>query len=48
MVMVGNKAPDFSTNAYVKGKIINISPEDARKEGKWLVLCFYPGDFTFV
>lgn len=48
MVMVGKKAPEFSTNAYFKGKIIKISPEDARKEGKWLVLCFYPGDFTFV
>lgn len=48
MVMVGSLAPNFSTKAYHKGSFITVSPEDAKKEGKWLVLCFYPGDFTFV
>ena len=43
---VGKPAPDFEASAYVDGgfKIIRLS--DYR--GKWAVLCFYPGDFTFV
>lgn len=43
----GKEAPDFEATAYVPGegfKIVKLS--DYR--GKWVVLCFYPGDFTFV
>lgn len=43
---VGKQAPDFSAPAYLKGKFTNVSLSDFA--GKWVVLCFYPGDFTFV
>lgn len=46
MVMVGRKAPDFEANAYHKGKFTKVKLSDHL--GKWVVLCFYPGDFTFV
>jgi peroxiredoxin (alkyl hydroperoxide reductase subunit C) len=44
---VGKEAPDFEANAFVSGegfKPIKLSDY----KGKWIVLCFYPGDFTFV
>jgi peroxiredoxin (alkyl hydroperoxide reductase subunit C) len=47
MIKVGKEAVDFETSAYVKGvgfKEIKLSDY----KGKWIVLCFYPGDFTFV
>jgi peroxiredoxin (alkyl hydroperoxide reductase subunit C) len=43
---VGKKAPDFEATAYVDGGFKNIKLSDY--EGQWVVLCFYPGDFTFV
>ena len=43
---VGKKAPDFEATAYVDGGFQNIKLSDY--EGQWVVLCFYPGDFTFV
>jgi hypothetical protein len=43
---VGKLAPDFEAAAYVNGSFQNIKLSDYR--GKWLALCFYPGDFTFV
>lgn len=43
---VGFPAPDFEANAYFNGGFTNIKLSDYR--GKWVVLCFYPGDFTFV
>lgn len=43
---VGQPAPDFEAAAYVDGGFKNIKLSDYR--GKWVVLCFYPGDFTFV
>jgi len=46
MVMVGQKAPDFVAPGYQQGKFTNIKLSDYL--GKWVVLCFYPGDFTFV
>jgi hypothetical protein len=46
MIKVGKKAPDFSAPAYQKGKFISVKLSDYL--GKWVVLCFYPGDFTFV
>jgi peroxiredoxin (alkyl hydroperoxide reductase subunit C) len=46
MVTVGKKAPDFTAPAYSKGKFINVKLSEYL--GKWVVLCFYPGDFTFV
>jgi peroxiredoxin (alkyl hydroperoxide reductase subunit C) len=46
MIRVGQKAPDFSAPAYFKGKFVNVKLSEYL--GKWVVLCFYPGDFTFV
>ncbi len=46
MIKVGKKAPDFSAPAYHKGKFINVKLSEFL--GKWVILCFYPGDFTFV
>ena len=46
MIQVGKKAPDFTAPGYQKGKFINIKLSEHL--GKWVVLCFYPGDFTFV
>jgi peroxiredoxin (alkyl hydroperoxide reductase subunit C) len=47
MVNVGEKAPDFVAPGYQNGQFL----EGVRLSdyaGKWLLLCFYPGDFTFV
>ncbi len=46
MIKVGKKAPDFSAPAYLNGKFVNVNLSEYL--GKWVVLCFYPGDFTFV
>ena len=46
MIKVGQKAPDFTAPAYHRGKFINVQLSEYL--GKWVVLCFYPGDFTFV
>jgi peroxiredoxin (alkyl hydroperoxide reductase subunit C) len=43
---VGYKAPDFNAPAYYKGDFTSIQLSDFF--GKWILLCFYPGDFTFV
>jgi hypothetical protein len=43
---VGKKAPEFSAMAFVDGGFKKISLSDYA--GKWVLLCFYPGDFTFV
>ena len=44
--MVGHPAPDFEASAYHEGGFKNVSLSDFA--GKWVFLCFYPGDFTFV
>src|SRR5262249_42917640 len=47
MVTLGQKAPDFSLKALVgKGDFTTVSLSDYR--GKWVVLFFYPLDFTSV
>ena len=46
MIQVGKKAPDFLAPAYYQGKFVNIKLSEYL--GKWTLLCFYPGDFTFV
>jgi hypothetical protein len=43
---VGGKAPDFEASAYVDGGFKNVKLSDYA--GQWVVVCFYPGDFTFV
>jgi peroxiredoxin (alkyl hydroperoxide reductase subunit C) len=43
---VGETAPDFEANAFISDSFGKVKLSDYR--GKWVVLCFYPGDFTFV
>ncbi len=49
MSLVGKKAPAFTTQAVLEGKKIveNFSLEQFIGE-KYIILFFYPGDFTFV
>ncbi|NLN06243.1 MAG: redoxin domain-containing protein [Firmicutes bacterium] len=44
--IVGKEAPAFAASGYYQGKFMNFSLDEYR--GKWVLLCFYPGDFTFV
>ena len=47
LARVGKEAIDFEGSAFVAGK--GFQPiRLADYKGKWIVLCFYPGDFTFV
>jgi AhpC/TSA family len=43
---VGQKAPDFEAPAYYQGAFKSVKLSDYL--GKWVLVCFYPGDFTFV
>ena len=43
---VGQKAPEFEAPAYYKGSFTTVKLSDFA--GKWVLVCFYPGDFTFV
>lgn len=43
---VGQKAPDFTAPSYYKGSFTTVKLSDF--VGKWVLVCFYPGDFTFV
>lgn len=45
-LQVGSPAPSFRSEAYSRGKFEHVSLEDYR--GKWVILFFYPLDFTFV
>jgi len=45
-VQVGSPAPKFKLEALVDDKFEQVSLEDYK--GKWVVLFFYPLDFTFV
>lgn len=45
-MQVGKEAPDFELDAVVEGEFSRVSLRDYR--GKWLVLFFWPMDFTFV
>jgi peroxiredoxin (alkyl hydroperoxide reductase subunit C) len=45
-VKVGQKAPDFEANVFHEGAFKKVKLSDY--QGKWVIICFYPGDFTFV
>ncbi len=45
-VRIGKPVPDFEAHAYISGEIKKVKLSDYR--GRWLLLYFYPGDFTFV
>lgn len=46
MIQVGKKVPDFAAPAFQNGKFVSVKLSEYL--GKWVLLCFYPGDFTFV
>ena len=46
MANVGQKAPEFEAPIYFQGKFQTTKLSDFN--GKWLMLYFHPGDFTFV
>ncbi len=46
LARVGKPAPDFELSAFHEGGFKNVKLSDSK--GKWIVVCFYPGDFTFV
>lgn len=45
-IRVGKTAPDFAAQAYCRGEIKEVRLLDYR--GKWVLLFFYPADFTYV
>lgn len=54
-LLIGHEAPDFKGTAVIGGNADNLNTDNAFKEislseykGKWVVLFFYPLDFTFV
>lgn len=48
MVTVGKQAPEFAVDAYDPEKKDVRQVRLADLKGSWVVLCFYPADFTFV
>jgi len=46
MISINEKAPDFTEDVFVDNKIKKLNLNDYN--GKWVVLFFYPADFTFV
>jgi len=46
MIKVGERAPDFEVESCLKGQFKRVKLNDYKN--KWVVLFFYPLDFTFV
>ncbi|NCQ53986.1 peroxiredoxin [Candidatus Saccharibacteria bacterium CG11_big_fil_rev_8_21_14_0_20_41_19] len=46
MITINTNVPDFELDAFYKDDIQKIKLSDYK--GKWVVLIFYPADFTFV
>lgn len=46
MIPVGGEAPDFSLPGVLDGRVREFRLRDLR--GRWVVLFFYPADFSFV
>ena len=46
VLRIGYPAPTFKAEAFQDGQIKKVSLEDYK--GKWVVVFFYPADFTFV
>lgn len=46
MITINELVPDFELDAYQDNEIKKIKLSDYR--GKWVILIFYPADFTFV
>jgi peroxiredoxin (alkyl hydroperoxide reductase subunit C) len=47
-VQVGSTAPAFKAPALVGREFEEVALQKALDEGKWVILFFYPKDFTFV
>jgi peroxiredoxin len=46
MIIINTKVPDFEAKAYQKDNIRKVNLSEYK--GKWVVLIFYPADFTYV
>jgi len=46
MVRIGEKVPDIGAEAFHNEEVKQVRLSDY--QGKWLVLVFYPADFTFI
>ncbi|MBI4159949.1 redoxin domain-containing protein [Candidatus Wolfebacteria bacterium] len=46
MITIGHQIPDFDLETYQNDEIKKIKLSNHK--GKWLVLIFYPNDFTFI
>src|SRR5678815_3742850 len=46
MIRVGDKAPNFTLKGIFRGTVSDFALQSF--SGKWLVLFFYPADFTFI
>ena len=46
MVKINHPAPAFLLEAYHNGEFKQVKLEDYK--GKWVVIFFYPADFTFI
>jgi len=47
-LQVSKQAPDFEVDAYIRGKAEPQRVTLSQFRGQWVVLFFYPRDFTFV
>lgn len=52
ILSVGSKFPEFKKKAVVSiepgQEFVELSSEDHKQEGQWMVMFWYPKDFTFV
>lgn len=50
VILVGQDVPDFELETYdpVSNDFSKFSLAEAKKNGRWVILFFYPADFTFV
>ena len=46
LLRIGDNAPEFNVDGFFQGKVTKYSLASCK--GKWLVLFFYPADFTFI
>jgi peroxiredoxin 2/4 len=46
MIRVGDKAPNFTLKGIFRGTVSDFALQSF--SGKWLILFFYPADFTFI
>ncbi|MFH1327882.1 MAG: redoxin domain-containing protein [Candidatus Bathyarchaeota archaeon] len=46
MMKIGDKIPGLEANAFIDKEIKKVKLSDY--EGKWLIMLFYPADFTFI